>query len=372
MSVSVYNLLVLFFALGAQGLLRIPLKRTQLPDSIDFQTYVNNVKTYNNGPRYLKDYGYVQYLGEIGLGSPVQKFKVLFDTATPALWVPSEKFIISQSSSFENLTDCKVSRPYTAGHFDALNKKDVLEIGGASVKSQAFELVTAGFEGKTFDGIFGLAYPSPSPVCGPEVIPVQNIKDQGIAPAVFSFRYNIDYVNPAPLQVGEVIFGIDKEYVDESGLNYIPLSKKANWQIALDRVNTFNGLAVCREGCQAIIDSASPVIAGPVEEVNQLYQHITGGCSYHNGTYEINCQNLKFLPGLVFTINGKDYDLDAEDYVLKFPTRFGTTCISSLVGIDLPEKTWILGDAFMKRFYTVFDQEKDRVGFGELKDDYRH
>ncbi|CAH1401432.1 unnamed protein product [Nezara viridula] len=314
----------------------------------------------------------VHYVGEVGLGSPAQKFNVLFDTATPALWIPFDKFRSTESSSFQNLSDCQVSRPYTTGHFNALNKKDVLEIGGASVKDQSFELVTAGFEDKIFDGIFGLAYPSPSPVCGPEVIPVQNMANQGIAPAVFSFRYETDPYTKTPEHIGDVIFGIDNEYVDEAALKYITLSKKANWQIAVDRVNTLNGLAVCKEGCQAIIDSASPVIAGPIEEVNQLYQHITGGCSYHNGTYEINCQNVEHLPSLIFTINGIDYDLDGEDYVLRFPTRFGTTCISTLVGMDLPEKTWVLGDAFMKRFYTVFDQENGRVAFGQMKNDYWH
>lgn len=77
---------------------------------------------------------------------------------------------------------------------------------------------------------------------------------------------------------------------------------------------TFNGLAVCKDGCQAIIDSASPVIAGPVEDVDQLYQHITGGCSNHNGTYEV-CIYMKIK---IIVYNFKNFS-PLKSIALKYP-----------------------------------------------------
>ena len=60
------------------------------------------------------------------------------------------------------------------------------------------------------------------------------------------------------------------------------------------------------------------------------------------------------------TLDGTDYEIQGKDYIIES----GGTCMVAMQGIDIPSGAlWILGDVFMRQYYTVFDYGNSRIGF---------
>jgi len=95
----------------------------------------------------------------------------------------------ASSSYIENCTPIEFS--YGSGSVEGYLSTDTLTIGGVQIKNQTFaEIIqeTQQFVDSSFDGIFGLAYPS---LGGGVTPPFQNMMNQGlVSPSVFSFWLN--------------------------------------------------------------------------------------------------------------------------------------------------------------------------------------
>lgn len=60
----------------------------------------------------------------------------------------------------------------------------------------------------------------------------------------------------------------------------------------------------------------------------------------------------------------QEYTLEGDEYMI----NGGKVCILAVMGMDIPEPAgplWILGDVFMRKYYTVFDYETPRIGFAD-------
>ncbi|MDK2413544.1 pepsin-like aspartyl protease, partial [Aphanizomenon sp. 202] len=79
----------------------------------------------------------------------------------------------------------------------------------------------------------------------------------------------------------------------------------------------------------------------------------------------IYCNKIPEMGNLTFTLGGVDFDLKADEYVLRIEVPGSpTVCLSTLAGLDYPHyPLWILGDPFIGRWYSVFDMGNLRVGF---------
>ncbi len=105
-----------------------------------------------------------------------------------------------------------------------------------------------------------------------------------------------------------------------------------------------------------MIDSGTSAIIGPADMIADFIE----GISVHS-----DCGNLNELPDLYFTFDDTEYVLEPQDYVIKVQAFGMSQCVNGVMPAQLPEgfNYIILGDVFMRRYYTHFDKGNNRVGF---------
>ncbi|CAL8069835.1 unnamed protein product [Calicophoron daubneyi] len=382
---------LLFLSLCSGDIIRVSLKpfRNARRELIEYGSSLKALKIRGlnfgglaaaNGPipEQLNNYLDAQYYGSIGIGTPPQPFRVVFDTGSSNLWVPSKKCSFfdvacwlhykydSSKSSTYHPNGTEFSIRYGTGSVSGVLSTDVVTLGSVNVTNQTFgeALKQPGivFVMAKFDGILGMGFKSIS-VGG--VTPLfDNMIAQGLVPEpVFSFYLERNASVPVG---GELLLGgIDPDYYTGE-FNYAPLTHETYWQFKMDRIRLRN-VDVCSDGCQAIADTGTSLIAGPAKEVAKINKEL-GATKIFSGAYVVDCNKLPEMPSIDFFINGKNMTLDPVDYVMKV-TSFGQTiCLSGFMGIDIPVgPLWILGDVFIGKFYSVFDVGNRRVGFATAR-----
>ncbi|KAF8195852.1 endopeptidase [Mycena galopus ATCC 62051] len=320
----------------------------------------------------LSNFMNAQYFAEIQLGSPPQSFKVILDTGSSNLWVPSTsctsiacflhaKYDSKSSTTYkENGTTFSIQ--YGSGSMEGFVSNDVLAIGDIKIPKQDFAEATKepglAFAFGKFDGILGLAYDTIS-VNG-IVPPFYSMIDQGlIDEPVFSFR-----IGSSEEDGGEAVFGGIDHSAYTGKLQYVPVRRKAYWEVELEAV-TFGDDVLELENTGAAIDTGTSLIALPTDIAEMLNAQI-GATKSWNGQWTVDCAKVPSLPDLSFTFGGNKYPLKGSDYILEVQG----TCMSSFTGMDinLPGGSlWIIGDVFLRKYYTVYDLGRDAVGFAPSK-----
>ncbi|KAG6039436.1 Vacuolar protease A [Claviceps citrina] len=342
-----------------------------LPSQVDAMFGVQALKPQGGHPVPVTNFMNAQYFSEIKIGTPPQSFKVVLDTGSSNLWVPSKScssiacylhatYDSSSSSTYKhNGSDFEIR--YGSGSLSGIVSNDVVTIGDLKIAKQDFAEATEepglAFAFGRFDGILGLGFDS---ISVNQIVPpfYQMINQKLLDKPVFAF-----YLGSEEEGSVATFGGIDKSHY-KGKIEYIPLRRRAYWEVDIDSI-AFGDEVAELENTGAILDTGTSLNVLPSSLAELLNKEIGAKKSW-NGQYIIECDKIKSLPDITFNLGGSNYSLPASDYILELQG----SCVSTFQGMDIPEPSGplvILGDAFLRRYYSVYDLGKNAVGLARAK-----
>ncbi|XP_022225098.1 lysosomal aspartic protease [Drosophila obscura] len=328
----------------------------------------------------LSNYLDAQYFGPISIGSPPQTFKVIFDTGSSNLWVPStscaptmvacmvhSRYNARESSSHRR-NGVHFAIHYGSGSLAGYLSSDTVRVAGLEIRNQTFAEATIMpgpiFLAAKFDGIFGLAY--------------RSISMQGVQPPFYAIMEQKLLSSPVfsvylnrrqeDREGGALFFGGSNPRYYRGNFTYVPVSHRAYWQVRMEAAN-MKDLQLCQHGCEVIIDTGTSFLALPYEQAILINESI-GGTPSDYGQYSVPCDKVPQLPRLTLRIGSRQFSLDGRDYIFRDIYQDREICFSALIGVDLPSPSgplWILGDVFLGKYYTEFDMGNHRIGFADAR-----
>jgi saccharopepsin len=293
------------------------------------------------------------------------------DTGSSNLWVPSaecssiacylhSKYEHDSSSTYKaNGSDFAIR--YGSGSLEGYVSQDTVLLGDLQIKNQLFAEATSepgfAFAFGKFDGILGLGYDTIS-VNG-IVPPVYNLINQKLIDEPKFAFYLGDTEHDSEATFG----GIDESHYTGK-VTYLPVRRKGYWEVKLDAIK-FGGESAQMDNTGAILDTGTSLLTFP-SDIAELLNKQIGAKRGFTGQYTIECEKRDALPELTFTLSGVDFTIGPFDYILEV----SGSCISAITPMDIPAPAGplvILGDSFLRKWYSIYDLGKDSVGIAKSK-----
>ena len=299
----------------------------------------------------------VEYSGEVDIGTPGEKFTVLFDTGSSNLWIPSKKcvddgfctrpnsFDPSKSSTYKNLSN-PFSIHYGSGSVSGSFDKDSVTLAGLTAKNVVFGLADKeqDFGQSSFDGILGMGFPALS-TNGVKTVLQSFVEQNLIEKHSFAF-----YLTEESGQAGsEITLGDVNPERYTGDFHYVPVTQDTYWNVEIDSITV--GENKIAKGISGFVDTGTSLIVGPPSIINPLLAKLPKN---------IDCSNLDQYETIIFTLKGHDFPLKSSDYIL---SEQGQCEIGIQAFPGQPQL--VLGDTFIKAYYTNFDIGKNRIGFAK-------
>ncbi|EFO87979.1 hypothetical protein CRE_05507 [Caenorhabditis remanei] len=336
-----------------------------------------NPAVYASLPQNVNDYGDIEYLGNITIGTPPQPFLVVLDTGSSNLWVPGttcggtckgkKKFDFTKSTTFVSNNQSWVIQ-YESGSAKGFLGQDTVAFGAATeqqlpVPKTTFGIATqisADFKNDAADGILGLAFTSLA--VDHVVPPLINAINQGLLDQPL-FTVWLEHMGTAT-NVGGGIFTYGAIDTTNCGpvIAYQPLSSATYYQFVASGFKL--GSYSVTKNYQVISDTGTSFIGGPQSVLDGIAKSLGATYNANYGSYLLPCGTNKGT--LDITIGANVYSIEPVNYVIDVGMGDGT-CVFAVFPFNNFGfgPSWILGDPFVRQYCNIHDIGQQRMGFAK-------
>ncbi|KAI0642333.1 aspartic proteinase from Irpex Lacteus [Trametes meyenii] len=317
----------------------------------------------------------VQYVVDVGIGTPPTTYALLVDTGSSNTWVGAGQTYVQTSTTRE--TRDSVAVTYGSGSVSGVEFTDTLSLGNRlTVSGQSIGVASEqqGFDG--IDGIIGL---------GPTGLTLGTLFPEGTTiPTVTDNLFSQGHISTDQVSIsfeptqsvtivnGELTFGDIDTSKFVGAINFVPITEisPSSEFFGIEQSIKYGTSTTILDHTAGIVDTGTTLILIATDAL-EVYTSATGAVfDQTTGLLRLTPAQFANLKSLFFTIGGVVFEftanaqiwprvLNAEiggsaDYIYLILGDIGTPSGS---GLDV-----INGMTFIERFYTVFDTQNNRVG----------
>ncbi|KAF2642404.1 acid protease [Massarina eburnea CBS 473.64] len=308
----------------------------------------------------------------VTIGDSTEEYKLLLDSAASNTWVMGEGCsteacgkhnTFGKGDSKTIKTDPKTfSVTYGTGSVSGTTASDTLHIGNSLSTSMSFGVATnvsSEFLSYPMDGIIGLGRGTTSD--GDTSAPLL-IDALSSAKLISSKIYGLhlgrasDNKNDGELNLGDV----NKDRFD-GDLNWLSASNsdRGFWEVDIADVGFDTKTVGGVTGKVGIIDTGTSYFFMPPTEAATLHKLIDGS-TQDGESFQVPCSTTA---PVTLKFGSTTYNMSSADWVGSKGNS--GLCNSKIVGrATFGSDRWLIGDAFLKNVYTVFDVDNSKIGFG--------
>jgi len=320
-----------------------------------------------------------EYYGPISIGTPAQGSYVDFDTGSSDLWLPTTKcsgcygpLINTGASSTYKGSSTPFSITYEDGSgATGTVGTETVTIAGITVTGQGWGVVTsetgADFSSGPAAGLIGMGFVANAETGDTPWI--FNAYQKGLLTSnVFS-----EFMARNGASGSEVCIGCIDSAKYTGSISYYSLSSAATsgtqyyWNTP-SKGFFYNG-GTSSGAFSAVIDTGTTLIYIPTSYAKALYAKIPGAKSASStvgaGFYSYPCSTS--LAPITLEFGTTQYAVNPADFNLGAVSSGSSQCVGGIIGEDIggsgSNQLAIIGDEWIKNWYTVFDMGNLRVGF---------